>query len=1327
MKRTLPLFSKPAFADLFGVNRRTYSLCLCVLGVLFLINDARAGNAEPAGSTTPSITMAGTYTVGSGGDYLTLTSAINDYNSATLGGAVIFSLTDANYNAGESFPIVVNRNPNASSINTLTIRPASGVSPAISGSLSGAALIKILGNYITIDGSNNGITNGASTRNLSITNTATITPYVVWLGSSAGLPVAFSGIKNCIITNGSASVANTAAITVCDGTTINTAGYFNNIGIENNLIKKSNRGIHCIGVNASNNGLNLSVLSNDLSSTLTNAIYYCGIYLQDIDGAMVKDNVVGNFTGIDPGDDVGIYVSSGVKNTSVFNNKVLNLNYTGGSGYGAHGIRISSAVTGANITVANNMIANITGDGFDYTNAGAGLDNPTGILLTSTQTGIKIYHNSINLGTTGFTNTLNRTKAISACIRLYTGSNAEIKNNILVNKLGRAGSGTTGYGSIAILVSTNSTQLTSIDYNDYVVSPTGSGLKLFGQINLTAYDNTSLPTWASANGGDGHSLSVVPVFATATDLHLSPAASNTGLNNAGTFISSNTTDFDNTTRNGLLPDIGCDEFLAPNTCYWVGKTSTDWQVASNWETNTIPGGATDVYISGGYTYMPSVTSTQAIKGLFMSAPGAAPVLTINNGDLQINGAITRTGGWIDGANGTVEMNGTAAQTIPASLFAGNKLRQLIIGNSNATTGVTLAGTLDIYKSLGFSASGLKLTTNDYLVFKSTAIETASLGDVTGKTIVGNATVERYLPATNAGPGSHGKSWQLLSVPVSGTQTVNAAWQEGAATATANPNSGYGTQISGDVPGATSLGFDASSGTPSMKVYNSATGLYTGIANTNSLPISNQKGYMIFVRGDRSVTGYNQTAVPTILRATGKLYTTGTDLPPSSNVAADKFESIGNPYASSIDFLALTKSPGVDNTYYVWDPLLPGSGYGAYQTISAVAGWLPSPGGTSNYPSGVAVSSIQSGQAFFVHATGGAGTVSFSEAAKVSGSKMSFRAGDAINISALYATLYNGTDSTAGIADGNIIAFSSDYTNEYNGDDALKFVNGSANFGIFSSGRLLAVEARNNPSANDTVFYSLTNLRKQGYQFRFIAREIPVGYNAFLVDRFLQISTPVGLSGNTAINFNVNDDPASAATDRFYIIFQQLQVLPLRFKNISATRLSENDISVNWIIENETGVKNYELQHGEDGHAFAGINSILPANNNGSNITYTIVDDHPVQGDNFYRVKATGISGQVIYSQVVKVTSIKVNASFNIYPNPVPAKQFSLVFNNKPAGNYQVQVINQSGQNIYSNKLNFNGNNDIKSISLSSQTAAGNYRLMIISEDGTMEIKQIVIE
>ena len=356
--------------------------------------------------------------------------------------------------------------------------------------------------------------------------------------------------------------------------------------------------------------------------------------------------------------------------------------------------------------------------------------------------------------------------------------------------------------------------------------------------------------------------------------------------------------------------------INPNT--WTGGISTDWNTPGNWAANAVPAiTCPDVTILSGVPYQPVLSSgTFAIQNLFINT-GAN--LIVENATLQISGTINNSG-IFNASNGTIEMNGAAAQTIPANAFQNNAINNLIVSNSSSG-GVTLGGAMDVYGSLTYSGTGMKLTTNDALTLKSTALNTAWIGDMTGNTITGKVTVERYISAH--------KAWRFLSVPTNTTQTVKQTWQEGATSNGSNPVGGYGTQITSNRAGLL-MDLICSLQGPSMKTYNSATNSWAGIANTNTASIKATNGYMVFIRGDRTANAFNSTPTQTVLRTKGSLYT-GDQAP--IPVSAGKFAAIGNPYASALDMRSITKT-GLKDFFYVWDPKLGGSsGLGAYQTFS----------------------------------------------------------------------------------------------------------------------------------------------------------------------------------------------------------------------------------------------------------------------------------------------------------------------------------------------------------------------------------------------------------
>ena len=673
-------------------------------------------------------------------------------------------------------------------------------------------------------------------------------------------------------------------------------------------------------------------------------------------------------------------------------------------------------------------------------------------------------------------------------------------------------------------------------------------------------------------------------------------------------------------------------------------------------------------------------------------------------------------------NSTVDYNKTAAQSI-----AGFSYYNMTLSGGSFTK--TLLGNIDVQATLTLATNTKFALANFNTTLKSNATNTANVAIInTANSITygtGKFIVERYLPTGIA----HGKTWQLLAVPVSGTQSVNAAWQEGNASLVTG-TSGLGTTITSEKTGATGRGYDFyTPAGPSIKTYNSTTNAWVGIddgtTNTAALPIANKKGYMLFVRGDRSVQSSATAANVTTLRTSGKLFSPGTDAPSATPVASGKFETVGNPYASIVNFTDLqTTSTGLDAKYYVWDPLLAGAyGYGGYQLLSSSNAWKPSPGGTLNYPTGTAYTKVQSGQAFFVYSTGG-GNVSFAESNKLDGTGMVYRITDNAQSGFVRSWLYDANDN---MYDGNVVAFNPAYSNVFDADDALKLDNATENFGISRNGRTLALEARKNVAGTDTVFYHFTNLKTHAYQLRFVPENLEgSGLIAYLVDKFTGLTTVVNLSGNTQVDFTVTSDAASADPGRFYLVFNQPVIVPVAVIEISATRNSDGSIKVNWNVENETGIDHYEVERGADGQNLGSIETAGPSSNNGGSAWYNYIDNRPLKGDNFYRIRSVGLSGNVKYSVIVKVRDVKEEPAISIYPNPVVDKMMNISFKGQPAGTYNIRLINKLGQVVYKANVEIAGSaTTTRSFILGNEMNAGIYHLEISSRDSKFTQQVIV--
>lgn len=665
--------------------------------------------------------------------------------------------------------------------------------------------------------------------------------------------------------------------------------------------------------------------------------------------------------------------------------------------------------------------------------------------------------------------------------------------------------------------------------------------------------------------------------------------------------------------------------------------------------------AGNLRIVNGSTLLLSTTANNTLTvGQNLQLEGNLILPTVPNGDIYIGQNWTRT------ATGVFTHNDRAVffNTSQNSLITANNgqyFPYLYITKNSLSNTVSLADSIAIGKEMSV-ITGTFDPVNRNATLLSDATGTAGFGQMGLQADVaysgtGRFIVERYIP-TGTGPGQHAKSWQFLAVPTNDGQTVKQAWQEGAAVANGNPKPGYGTMITANTPSALALGFDAATtlaSGPGMKTYNPATNGWTGIAST-SIPIHNPKGYMIFVRGDRSVTGFTgptSVPVPTNLRTRGKLFVPGSNPAPVTNIPAGSFESIGNPYASAIDFLNINKpsAPAVDDVFYVWDPLLPGANnlnLGGYQTISASNGYIPNPGGTANYSNASAYTKIQSGQAFLMHATGAGGNVSFSEASKIAGSQMVYRSTARISPSPgrHFLRIQLGNMALGGrVSDAAVVAFDHGFSNEYEHHDALKLENGGENLGLRNGDQWLAIEARRPVQRRDTVFLQSSNLRRQAYQFRFGPENMPAGLQAFLTDRYLGTTVPISMQDSTYYDFLVNNEPASANTDRFYIVFhrngRQPQAWPLAEtgkKSSSQAPVSEGSVTVypNPVTDHRLGI--------QFSGKLPGMYKVQLFNASGSIVhdqalplrqteEYRVIQLPPSNASGIYQLQLTGPSGE----------------------------------------------------------------------------------------------------
>lgn len=514
--------------------------------------------------------LRGSYLIGTGQtspNFVTITDAINTLNLCGVGAPVTFNLTDAAYGAAETFPLTLGNIDGASAVNTITFKPASGITTTITGSNATAIWLLNGADYITIDGSNNGTTS----QDLTITNTnAGTSSAVIWGATTASADAATNNtIRNANIV-GNATTTTLFGVGFGGNTISNssTGTANNNNAVINCNIRLAQIGVYSMGNSAAakNTG---TVVSGNTITQLSKAGIYVGFENNiNISRNTVRNILQGSNTvyGITLGTltgNTGTPTGSEVSNATISRNIVDSIVTT--AGWSAFGIMVTPTTSGTH-NLTNNMVSRVLGGATPN-------DFVAGVYLGGGGSTNFLY-NTIALTGNHTTSRQNFGLAIGG-----TDPVVDIRNNIIVNN-------TTGGTVNSYAIGFNSATFANMvcDYNNYV--NTGSNAQFAATGGL--FNNTNQTTLAAlrtATGKDANSKSVTVTFAGTGDLQLT-GSSNGDINLKGTAIAGITVDLFGTTRSAQNPYMGAHEAAVPLPVKLVRFTASvlDANVLLNWLT-----------------------------------------------------------------------------------------------------------------------------------------------------------------------------------------------------------------------------------------------------------------------------------------------------------------------------------------------------------------------------------------------------------------------------------------------------------------------------------------------------------------------------------------------------------------------------------------------------------------------------------------------------------------------------------------------------------------------------------------------------------------------
>ncbi len=180
------------------------------------------------------------------------------------------------------------------------------------------------------------------------------------------------------------------------------------------------------------------------------------------------------------------------------------------------------------------------------------------------------------------------------------------------------------------------------------------------------------------------------------------------------------------------------------------------------------------------------------------------------------------------------------------------------------------------------------------------------------------------------------------------------------------------------------------------------------------------------------------------------------------------------------------------------------------------------------------------------------------------------------------------------------------------------------------------------------------------------------------------------SGGT-VEYSIGLIDYSAISSTAGSVYQGVQqpypgsAFPVTMLSFKATKV-ETKVLLQWETSTEINSKTFEVQRSENGSTFIKtIGHLAAAGTSNSIKRYSLIDQQPLKGWNYYRVKETDLDGKFIYTKIAGVNFDLAENTAIVYPNPATDKMVVMI-ENFVSNTFSYQLYDLSGKLLSGNKI-----------------------------------------
>jgi hypothetical protein len=181
-------------------------------------------------------------------------------------------------------------------------------------------------------------------------------------------------------------------------------------------------------------------------------------------------------------------------------------------------------------------------------------------------------------------------------------------------------------------------------------------------------------------------------------------------------------------------------------------------------------------------------------------------------------------------------------------------------------------------------------------------------------------------------------------------------------------------------------------------------------------------------------------------------------------------------------------------------------------------------------------------------------------------------------------------------------------------------------------------------------------------------------------------------------------------------------LPLTWLDFNVKKETDGSVNLSWTVSDQVNTKSFEIERLNAIGEFVSI-GFKPSTNQKGVTLYSFIDENPISGDNYYRIKQIDKDGKFSYSKTRHINLSIEGKDWLVYPNPIISQNTNLLIN-KDMEFVNYKLVDMTGK-IIVEKRETKISSGTQLLINHGALAKGIYILQVSSNNGSSFTKLIV--